>query len=185
MTAHTTRLDIFDNQWYKPASKLKAVAWYFINVLFFINPLNPASALKVWLLRLFGAKIGVGVLIKPSVNIKYPWLLQVGNHVWIGENVWIDNLAQVTIGDHVCLSQGAMLLCGNHNYKQSTFDLMIGAITIENGAWVGCRATVCPNVTLHSHAVLSVGAVATQNCTAYSIYSGNPATLTKQRIIEK
>ena len=56
----------------------------------------PISGFKRFLLRLFGAKIGKGVVIKPCVNIKYPWKLRIGNYVWIGENVWIDNLDTVT-----------------------------------------------------------------------------------------
>ena len=78
--------------------------------------------LKIYLLKIFGAKIGKGVIIKPGVNIKYPWNLYIGDHVWIGENVWIDNLDDVIINNHVCVSQGAMLLCGNHNYKKSSFN---------------------------------------------------------------
>ena len=35
--------------------------------------------IKVRLLRLFGAQVGVGVNIKPNVNIKYPWLLEIGD----------------------------------------------------------------------------------------------------------
>ena len=85
--------------------------------------------MKRTLLRLFGANVGRGVVLKPRVTIKYPWKLAVGEHSWIGENVWIDNLGQVTIGNHCCLSQGALLLCGNHNYKKATFDLMVGDIT--------------------------------------------------------
>lgn len=73
---------------------------------------------KIWMLRKFGAKIGKGVFIKPLVNIKYPWNLDIGDYTWIGENVWIDNLTQVKIGSNVCISQGAMLLCRNHNYKK-------------------------------------------------------------------
>lgn len=91
--------------------------WYYTNVLLFKSYLLPISSLKVSLLRLFGAKIGKGVVIKPNVNIKYPWRLLIGDFTWIGEDVWIDNLAQVTIGSNCCLSQGAFLLCGNHNYK--------------------------------------------------------------------
>lgn len=179
-----TDLSKYNNSWYKPGGRFKMLLWYFINALFFINPLNPISGLKVFLLRLFGAKIGKGVHIKPGVNIKYPWLLAIGNYVWIGENVWIDNLANVTIGNNVCISQGAILLCGNHNYKKSTFDLIIGEITLKEGSWVGAKSMVCPGVKLNSHAVLAVNSVATQNMESYSIYQGNPATKVKKRIIE-
>lgn len=177
-------LSQYDNSWYNPgSSNLKRVCWYFTNILFLMNPLNPISSVKVRLLRCFGAKIGKGVVIKPSVNVKYPWNLSIGDYTWIGENVWIDNLVQVTIGSNVCVSQGAMLLCGNHNYKKSTFDLMVGKIVLEDGCWVGAQSVVCPGVTLHSHAVLGVASVANKNLDAYTIYQGNPAQMVRKRII--
>ncbi|WP_405606313.1 WcaF family extracellular polysaccharide biosynthesis acetyltransferase [Polaribacter sp. Asnod1-A03] len=173
----------YDNSWYNPGSKIKILLWYFVNVLFFINPLNPISSLKVFLLRLFGAKIGEGVVFKPGVSVKYPWLLEIGNSVWVGESVWIDNLAKVTIEDNVCLSQGAMLLCGNHDYKKSSFDLKIGEINLKEGSWVGAKSIVCPGVTLESHAILAVNSVATNNLETYSIYQGNPAVKVRERKI--
>jgi putative colanic acid biosynthesis acetyltransferase WcaF len=165
------------------AGKIKIALWYIVNALFLINPLNPFGKLKVFLLRLFGAKIGKGVVIKQGVNIKYPWLLSIGDYTWVGERVWIDNLAQVTIGKNCCLSQGAMLLCGNHNYKKETFDLITGAITIEDGAWVGALSIVCPGVTLKTHAILSVSSVATETLEAYTMYKGNPAQKVRERVV--
>lgn len=147
------------------------------------NPLNPFSGLKVWTLRLFGAKIGNNVVVKPKINIKHPWKLTIGNHCWIGESVWIDNLAEVTIEDNVCLSQGAFLICGNHNYKKSTFDLMVAPITIREGAWIGAKSIVGPGVTVESHAVLSLGSVASGNLETYTVYRGNPAIKIKDRAI--
>lgn len=149
----------------------------------FINPLNPLSRVKVHLLRLFGAKIGKGVLIKPRVNIKYPWNLSIGDNSWIGEDVWIDNLAPVTIGSNVCISQGVMLLCGNHNYKRPTFDLMIKPIDIEDGVWVGAQSVVCPGVTMHSHSVLAVGSIVSKDLLPFSIYRGNPAVIVAERVM--
>lgn len=178
-----TDLSRYDNSWYHPGGKIKRLAWYFTNVLFFINPLNPFSGIKVCLLRLFGAKIGIGVNIKPCVNVKYPWLLEVGDYSWIGENVWIDNLAKVKIGNNVCISQGAMLLCGNHNYKKSTFDLIIGEITLEDGSWIGAQSMVCPGVTVHTHAVLSAGSVACRDLETYGVYQGSPAVKVRERVI--
>ncbi len=176
-----TDLSTYRNDWYQPGSKLKRLLWYVVSLLFFRGAWVVFSGLKVFWLRLFGAKIGFGVVIKPCVNIKYPWKLSVGNHCWIGEEVWIDNLDQVTIEDHVCISQGALLLCGNHNYKKATFDLMIAPIILKSGSWVGAKSSVAPGVTLHSHAVLSMGAVATSDLEAYSIYQGNPAVKVKAR----
>lgn len=180
-----TDLSKFDNSWYRPGNKVKIILWYFVNSCFLWNPLFPFSKPKIWLLKLFGAKIGKGVLIKPRVSIKYPWKLKIGNHVWIGEKVWIDNLANVIIEDHVCLSQGAMLLCGNHNYKKSTFDLITGEIHLEKGSWVGAHAVVCPKVRLGNHSILTVNSVAVKSTEPYGIYQGNPAIKIRERKIEE
>ena len=133
---------------------------------------------------MFGATIGEGVVFKPSINIKYPWKLTIDDYAWIGERVWIDNIEPVYIGKSACLSQGAMLLTGNHNYKKTTFDLTAQPITIEKGAWVGAKSIVCPGVTCYSHSVLSVGSVATSDLESYGIYQGNPAQFVKKRKIE-
>jgi putative colanic acid biosynthesis acetyltransferase WcaF len=184
MDALKTQLNKFTNNWYTSgASKPKMLLWYFVNLMFFTSRWLPVSAIKVALLRIFGAQVGSGVVIKPAVNIKYPWRLKIGNHVWIGEQVWIDNLENVEIGDHVCISQGAMLLCGNHNYKKSTFDLMVGKIILEEGSWIGAQTVVCPGVVCKSHAILTVGSVATSELKAYTIYQGNPAKAIKERVI--
>jgi putative colanic acid biosynthesis acetyltransferase WcaF len=181
----TTRLDLYSNSPYKPGkNSLVRGIWYFTNALFFLNPFNPISPLKVGLLRFFGARVGKGVIIKPSVNIKYPWRLTIGNHVWIGEGVWIDNLDEVEIGDHCCISQGALLLTGNHNYKKQTFDLMTGKISLENGVWIGAKSIVAPGVTCFSHSVLSAGSLLGQNMEHYGIYAGNPAKFIRKRTIE-
>lgn len=177
-------LSRYDNLWFHiGAGKTKAVVWYFVNTFLLHCGWNPSSGLRVRLLRMFGAKIGKGVVIKPYVNIKYPWNLSIGDYAWIGENVWIDNLAKVKIGANACISQGAMLLCGNHNYKLPTFDLIVKPIVIGDGAWVGAQSVVCPGVTMHSHSVLVVGSVASGELDAFSIYRGNPATKISERVI--
>lgn len=185
---HTTDLSRYNNDWYQKeigASAIKRLAWYFINVLFFINPLNPGSGIKRWWLRLFGATIGRGVVVKPAVNIKYPWKLTIGDYSWIGEKVWIDNLAEVKIGKHVCISQGAMLLTGNHNYSKVNFDLMVEGIELEDGVWIGAQSMVCPGISCKTHAVLSALSVATKDLESYTIYQGNPAAPVRQRVINE
>lgn len=180
-----TRLDQYDNSWYNPGSNgFVRLLWYYTNVLIFNHGLFPFSGLKVAALRLFGAKIGKGVVIKPSVNIKYPWNLRVGDYSWIGEEVWIDNLGLIDIGSNCCISQGALLLCGNHNYKKETFDLIVKPIVLENGAWVGAKSVVSPNVTMGSNSVLTAGSVATGVLESKWIYQGNPAVKLRPRIFE-
>ncbi|MEW6470412.1 MAG: WcaF family extracellular polysaccharide biosynthesis acetyltransferase [Bacteroidota bacterium] len=178
-----TDLSAFDNNWYKPgANVLVRCMWYLVNAAYFKSSF-PFSRPRVFWLRLFGARVGKGVVIKPGVNIKYPWNLSIGDHSWIGENVWIDNLAKVAIGSNACISQGAMLLTGNHNYKKKEFDLMVEGITIEDGAWIGAQSMVAPGVTCRSHSVLSVMSVAVEDLEAYAIYHGNPAVKVRERVI--
>ncbi len=180
----TVSLGQYNNEHYNPgAGSVKRVLWHIINAIFF-NSFFHFYGFKVFLLKIFGAEIGINVLIKPHVNIKYPWNLIIGNNVWIGENVWIDSLDKVQIGNNVCISQGALLLCGNHDYKKTTFDLITGTIILEDGVWIGAKSIVSANVICHSHSVLSVNSVASKNLEPYTIYKGNPAVAIKERHIE-
>ncbi len=165
------------------ASRIRQMAWYFINILFFKNSLNILSSLKVALLKLFGARLGQGVVIKPSVNIKYPWKLQVGDHSWIGEKVWIDNLSDVIIGRNVTLSQGCLLLTGSHDHARSNFDFISYPIILEDGVWIGANAVVAGGITCRSHSILGVNSVAEKELEPYTIYKGNPAVPVLKRVI--
>lgn len=165
------------------ASRFKQLLWYVINAVFFnSNALLPYS-MKASILRTFGAEIGHGFVIKPRVNIKFPWKLVVGDHCWIGEGVWIDNLDLVTLGSNVCISQGALILSGNHDFSKSSFDLIVKPIVMEDGAWVGAKAIVTQGIVLGSHSVLVAGSVASSNLEAFGIYRGNPAVKVKEREI--
>jgi putative colanic acid biosynthesis acetyltransferase WcaF len=179
-------LSSYNNRWYKKeigAPGLKQFIWYYTNIIFLRSHFNPLGGIKIFLLRLFGAKIGRGVVVKQGVSIKYPWKFKAGDHCWIGENVWIDNLAEINIGNHVCLSQGAMLLTGNHDYKKPSFDLIVKPIILEDGVWIGAQALVCPGVNCKTHAVLAAKSVAVADLEAYKIYQGNPAVAVRDRII--
>jgi putative colanic acid biosynthesis acetyltransferase WcaF len=166
--AYKTTIDI-------GAGKTKQMLWYFFNIFFFKNTLNVFSGLKVRLLRLFGSQIGEGVVIKPGVNIKYPWKLFIGDHTWIGENVWIDNLSDIRIGANVTVSQGALLLTGTHDHTKVSFDFMSHPIILEDGAWIGAKAIVTGGVTCHTHSILGINSLAENNLKPYIIYKGNPA----------
>ena len=179
-----TDLSKYNNLWYKTGASLPIRAsWYFINASV-INTPCPFNFLKIILLKMFGGQVGKNVTIKPRVNIKYPWNISIGDNAWIGEKVWLDSLGKINIGANSCLSQGAMLISGNHNYKKSTFDLIVGDINLKEGVWIGAGAIVCGGVTCKSHSVLTAGSVASNDLEAYSIYQGNPAVKIKDRVIE-
>ncbi len=170
---------------YRGGSAFKTTIWYLINYYIFDTAFPWPYGVKSWLLKLFGARIGSGLVIKTNVRIKYPWRLTIGDHCWIGESVWIDNLAAVNIGNSVALSQGAMLLTGNHDYSASDFRYRLGEITLHDGVWIGAKAIVCPGVTCHSHAILTVNSVANRNLEPFGIYAGNPAVRVRTRTINK
>lgn len=164
------------------ASVPKQFLWYFTSVFFFKSRLIPFSVILVFLLRLFGAKIGKDVRIKPGIYIKYPWKLIIGDYSWLAD-CYVENLGDVVIGANCCISQQALLMTGNHDYKKKNFDLITRSIILEDGVWIGAAAKVCPGLILASHSVLTMGSIATRNLDAYGIYQGNPAVKVKDRTI--
>lgn len=178
----TVDLSNYDNRGYTPGrGVLVRVLWYLCNAFLFTTWLLPMSGPKRTLLRLFGAKVGKGVVIKPRVNVKYPWRLRVGDHCWIGEGTWIDNLVDVTIGSNVCISQGAYLLTGNHDYKDRRFGFLGSPIVLEDGSWVGAFAVVCPGSRLAKDSIVTVASVLRGNTEPEGIYAGNPAARLRER----
>jgi putative colanic acid biosynthesis acetyltransferase WcaF len=183
VNSQKSNLAAYNNHWYNPGRNvLVRLIWHCASSAF-VNSAFPFSGFKIFVLRTFGASIGKGVVVKPNVNVKYPWRLKVGDYTWIGENVWIDNLTDVTIGSNCCLSQGSFILTGNHDYSKTTFDLKVKPVTMEDGTWLGAKAVLCPGVTMHSHSVLAVGSVATSGLESYSIYQGVPAVKVRERVI--
>ena len=163
------------------AGPLKETLWLITSLfLFRLCPLK-LSGLKCAVLRWFGATIGQGVVIKPEVKISFPWKLTLGDYVWLGEECWLLNLAPINIESHVCISQGAFLCTGNHDYRSSTFDLFTQPIVVEQGAWIAAGAFVGPGVTVGLHAVLTAGSVATHDLAADGIHQGNPAVRVRPR----
>lgn len=160
MTAVIRNLAAYDNSGFDPGRGVFVrTLWYIISLLIFENGWCPLSGVKVWILRLFGATIGRGVVIKPHVRIKFPWRLFVGDACWIGQEVWIDNLDDVTLESDVCISQGAYLCTGSHDHRSPSFELKTAPILIRNGAWVAARAILLAGTVIESGVVVSAGSV--------------------------
>jgi putative colanic acid biosynthesis acetyltransferase WcaF len=147
------------------------------------SPLVPFSGTRRLLLKLFGARIGEGVVVKPGVRVKYPWLLDVGPNSWLGEDAWFDNLARISIGSNVCISQGAYLCTGNHDWTDPAFGLIVRPITIEDSAWIGAKAVLCPGAVVSRCAVVAAGSIVVGRLEAHTVYAGNPAVAIRKRII--
>ena len=176
----------FENAWYSSGrSRAVEALWFFVGAPLLSWKLVPFSAFRVLILRLFGANIGAGVVIKPGVRVKYPWLLRVGNHSWLGEDAWIDNLGRVELGESVCLSQGVYLCTGNHNWSDPTFGLKVQPIVMHDGSWAGARSVVCPGVVFGEGSIAAVGSVVAKSLEPWMIYAGNPATPRRARVLEE
>jgi putative colanic acid biosynthesis acetyltransferase WcaF len=147
------------------------IAWHIVSALLFQSALVLPSRCKAALLRAFGARIGRGLVIKPRVTIKYPWFLALGDHVWLGEAVWIDNHAMVRVGSDVCISQGAYLFTGNHDWNDRHFRFFCQPIVLEDGVWVGAKALVCPGSVLARLSVIGAGVVWRGASTPAAVYT--------------
>ncbi len=155
--------------------------WYYVSLVFFESGWFPFRGMKAGVLRLFGAKIGIGVRIKPHVRIKYPWRLTIGDHCWIGQEVWIDNLADVQLGSHVCLSQRVYLCTGSHDHRSRGFELLTGPIRVGNGAWLGAGCLIVSGISVGANSLVAGGSVVTKDVPAATIVGGNPAKPIGQR----
>lgn len=178
------RLAQFRNDWYDPGRSLGVrLLWLAVNRIFFLSAFPWPSGVKARILRSFGARVGRGVVLKPRINVKYPWRLAIGDDTWIGEGVWIDSLGQVTIGADCCLSQGVMIETGNHDWSRPGFDLIVKDVIVEDGAWAAVKSLLLPGSRLASHAILGAGSVLSGDTQAYGVYVGVPASKVKERVI--
>ena len=177
------RQDLFDPRRGLDRGRPRAVeaAWYLCKLVFFLGAFPWPSALRVALLRAFGARVGRGVVIKPRVNIHLPWKLTVGDHAWIGEEAFILNFEPVTIGAHACVSQRAFLCTGNHDYRDVTMPYRNRPISVGDGAWVGAASFVAPGVTIGDEAVVAAGSVVTRDLPAATVGAGNPCAPLRPR----
>jgi putative colanic acid biosynthesis acetyltransferase WcaF len=163
------------------SGKVKEILWYLIKMVFFLSAMPYPTALKCFILRLFGAKVGSGVNIKPRVNIHFPWKLVIGNNVWIGEEAFLLNFEMLRIGNDVCISQRAFICGGNHDYRIPSMPYRNGPITLEDGCWVGANCFIGPNITIGTDTIVTAGSIVTASLEDNGIYKGNPIKLIKAR----
>ena len=179
-------LNTYNNSWYHPGrSFIWRAAWLFIGLPLFRTSLLPFSRLRVALLRCFGAQVGQGVVIHSEVIVKYPWHLHIGDHCWIGERAWIDNLTTVRLGVNVCISQGCYVCTGNHDWSDPAFGLIVSPVHLLDGSWAGAMSTLLPGVTLSEGAVAGAGSVVSRMIPPYEVHTGNPAVFVRVRTIRE
>lgn len=168
-------------EWRPGRGRLMQVAWYFVSLTLFESGWFIATRLKPSILRMFGAQVGKNVTIKPNVRIKYPWRLSVGDHVWIGQEAWIDNVVEVRIGNHVCVSQRVYLCPGGHDQRSRGFELNSRPIVLEDGSWVAAGSLVLRGVTVGANALVAAGSTVTRDVPPAKVVGGCPAKVIADR----
>ena len=157
--------------------------WYICKIAFFLSALPWPSSLKRQILLAFGAEVGQGFVIRPRVNIHFPWKLRIGDHCWIGERTEILNLEEVTLQDHVALAHDVYLAAAGHDISSPTMAYKNRPIVIKEGTWIASRVFVNPGVTIGAGAVAVAGAVVTKDVPDNCIVGGNPAKEIRRRQI--
>jgi putative colanic acid biosynthesis acetyltransferase WcaF len=154
--------------------------WMVVEVLLVSNPLQISSALRAWALRLFGARVGTNVILRPRIRVKFPWTLRIGDNCWIGEGVWIHNQGLVTIEDDTVVSQETFITTGSHDIYRS-MDLVIKPVIIRRGAWLTTRCIVLQGVEVGQNTVVTPGSVVHKSLLPDGVYGGNPAAFIRDR----
>jgi putative colanic acid biosynthesis acetyltransferase WcaF len=154
--------------------------WIVQSVLFHTSP-QFMYGWRRFLLRVFGAQIGKGVLIRPSVSVTYPWKLCIGDWSWIGDGATLYTLGEITIGENACISQHAYLCTGSHDYLRPSFDLYAEPIRVEPEVWVATHAFVGPGVTIGRGSIIGASSVVLKDVPAGMICAGNPLRIIRGR----
>ena len=157
------------------APRWREALWWISRSLFFAPWFPIPSFWKVCLLRIFGAKVGQGVIIRSRVNIAFPWRFSCGDNVWIGDEVCVLSLAPVTIGSNTCVSQRAYLCTGSHEYAQVSFDLITAPINIGESCWLGAQCFVGAGVRFGDGSRCLAGAVVVKDVDSDQTVAGVPA----------
>ena len=156
--------------------------WWLVQALL-VKPLPQICfPLRRALLRAFGAKIGVGVRIRPGVEVTYPWKLVIGDHSWIGDDVTLYSLGSITIGSNTVISQKSYICAADHDYSDRTFAIRERPVTIADEVWVAADTWVGPGVTIASGAVVGARSTVTKDLPAGMICIGSPCRPIKPRI---
>ena len=169
------RLDTYDQSGYDPGrSKVVILLWWLLQAVIF--PLTPHASHgpRRWLLRRFGARVGAGVVIRPTARVTYPWHVAIGDHSWIGDDVVLYSLGQITIGAHCVISQKSYLCTGSHDIAAPNFTLQVAPVVIGNGAWVATDCFVAPGVTVGANSVVGARSSVFKSLPPGQICYGNP-----------
>lgn len=169
---------------FRGRSALTCQLWWLVQSCLFSTSPQFMYSWRRFLLRLFGAKIGKNVIIRPSVRVTYPWKLSIGDFAWIGDNVELYNLAEISIAAHVVISQRSYLCTGSHDSSSPTFKIFAKPITVREGAWIATDVFIAPGVTIGQNALIGARSTLLTSAKDNYVYVGYPAKAVKQRLFD-
>jgi len=149
--------------------------WWLVQAVTF--PLSPHNfnGFRRFILRLFGAKIGQGVLIRPTARFTYPWKVEIGDYTWIGDDVVLYSLENIRIGCHCVISQKSYLCTGSHDIHDAAFSLKTAGISIGNGVWIATDCFIGSGVQIGANAVIGTRSSVFSSIPAQQVCWGTPA----------
>ena len=156
--------------------------WWIVQKIFFELSPQFMYGWRRFLLRLFGAKIGKGVIIRPTAKIQFPWKISIGDYSWIGDEVVLYSLGDIVIGNNVVISQKSYLCTGSHNYKSKNFDIYSKKIIIEDKVWIATDVFIAPGITIREFSIIGARSSVFNDIPSGYICYGNPAKIIKKRI---
>lgn len=157
-------------------------SWWLVQSLIFRTSPQFLYGYRRFLLRMFGAKIGKNVIIRPSVKIAYPWKISIGDYSWIGDDVNLYSLGEIEIGNNVVISQKSYLCTGSHDYLRSDFPIYAKKIVIMDECWIATDVFIAPGVTIESGSVVGARSSVYKNLPSNKICIGSPAEIIRDRI---
>jgi len=145
---------------------------------------RPASGLRIFVLRLFGAKIGKHCLIEPGVKIWIPWQLHVKDFVAIGRNVELYNYGLITISSMTVVSQYCYLCTGTHDYEDPSMPLEWYPITIGSECWIAAGTWIMPGNSIGNGCVIGARSIVTKDMPSWMVCAGHPCKPIKKRVVK-
>jgi putative colanic acid biosynthesis acetyltransferase WcaF len=166
---------------FRGRSGLVVLLWQLVQAtLFGLSP-QPLYAWRRFLLGMFGAKIGKGVLVRPSARVTYPWKVALGDNCWIGDHAELYSLGPITIGANAVISQRSYLCAGTHDPSDIAFPLVAKTIVVEPEAWVATDCFIAPGVTIGRGAIVAARSTVLRDAPPGVVVAGSPAVVKKMR----
>ncbi|MDJ0688107.1 MAG: hormogonium polysaccharide biosynthesis acetyltransferase HpsU [Xenococcaceae cyanobacterium MO_188.B32] len=161
------------------------LVWWLVQAIAFPLSLHNFNFFRCWLLRLFGAKIGKKVVIRPTARFTYPWKVEIGDYSWIGDNVVFYSIDRIQIGSHCVISQKSYLCTASHDFQDEAFSLITAPIKIGNGAWVATDCFIAPGIMIGDNAVIGARSSVFRDIPNQQVAWGSPCIPKYEREMKK